>query len=78
LDTLVITALADQLLTPDRLATLLREAIRHKRTTEAGNLAKRVALQKELKNIETLIDRLYMAIADSLITVEIGRNWSKF
>jgi hypothetical protein len=39
LDRLVISALADQLLTPERLTALLREAIQHRRVIASGNAA---------------------------------------
>jgi site-specific DNA recombinase len=68
LDSLVVAGLADQLLTPDRLATLLREAIRHRRAQSSGTVTRRAALRKELKDIETQIDRLYTAIAEGTIT----------
>ena len=67
LDTLVVTALADQLMTPDRLTTLLREAIRQRRASASGNLAKQAALRKELKAIEVQIDRLYGAVAEGTV-----------
>jgi site-specific DNA recombinase len=68
LDTLVITGLADQLLTPDRLTTLLREANAHRKASTSGNQAKSAALKKELKNIEGQIDRLYGAIAEGIVS----------
>jgi site-specific DNA recombinase len=67
LDRLVINALADHLLTPDRLTTLLREAIRHRRALASGNTARRSALRSELKEIATQIDRLLTAVANGTI-----------
>ena len=67
LDTLVVSALADQLMTPDRLTTLLREAIRHRRASASDNLARQSALRKELKSIEAQIDRLYVAVAEGAV-----------
>jgi len=67
LDSLVIGALADHLLTPARLLSLLREAQSHRRTTASGALVRRAALRKELKAIETQIDRLFSAVADGTI-----------
>lgn len=67
LDDLVITALADHLLTPDRLTTLLREASRHRKASASGNQTKRAALRKELKNIEGQIERLLTAVAEGTI-----------
>ena len=63
-----MSGLADRLLTPDRLSALLREAIRHRRTQSSDTAARRVALRKELKDIEAQIDRLYTAIAEGTIT----------
>jgi site-specific DNA recombinase len=68
LDTLVITGLTDQLLTPDRLTTLLRQANAHRKASTGGNQAKSAALKKELKNIEGQIDRLYGAIAEGVVS----------
>ena len=62
------SGLADQLLTPDRLANLLKEAIRYRRAQSSGMAARRTALRKELKDIEAQIDRLYTAIAEGTIT----------
>jgi len=67
LNRLVITALADQLLTPDRLTILLREAIRHRRAIASGNATRRSALRSGLKSIETQIDRLLSAVAEGTI-----------
>lgn len=68
LDDLVITALTDQLLTPDRLTTLLREATRHRKARASGNQARRAALKKELKNIEGQIERLLTAVAEGTVS----------
>ena len=68
LDGLVLSALADQLLTPDRLTALLREAIRHRKANLSGNQAKRAALRRELKTLEGQIERLYDAIAQGIVT----------
>ena len=43
LNRLVVNVLADQLLTPDRLTILLREAIRHRRAIASGNASQRSA-----------------------------------
>ena len=55
---LVVGALADQLLTADRLTTLLREAQRHRKAI-AGD-----AVHRRAKDADTRIDRLYTALAD--------------
>jgi len=67
LDRLVISAIADQLLTPDRLTVLLREAIRHRRALASGSAARRSALLKELRGIEAQIDRLLSAVAEGTV-----------
>ena len=67
LDKLVLAALADQLLTPERLVTLLREAIRHRRDLASNNAGRRSALQKDLKHAETSIERLLTAVADGTV-----------
>ena len=67
LNRLVVTALADRLLTPDRLTTLLREAIRHRRAIASGNASQRSALRNDLKSIETQIDRLLTAVAEGSV-----------
>ena len=67
LDRLVVTALADQLLTPDRLTILLREAIRHRRAIASANDTQRSALRSDLKNAETQIDRLLTAVAEGTV-----------
>jgi len=55
LNRLVVTALADWLLTPDRLTTLLLEAIRHRRASVSGYAVQRSALRNNLKSIEAQI-----------------------
>jgi site-specific DNA recombinase len=67
LDSLVVSALADQLLTPGRLQELLKAAQRHRRASSAGALQQRSGLRKELKAIEAQIDRLFSAVAEGTI-----------
>ena len=67
LDKLVLGALADQLLKPDRLVELLREAIRHRKALAADKTVQRTALRKDLKNAESQIDRLVTAIAEGTV-----------
>jgi DNA invertase Pin-like site-specific DNA recombinase len=62
LDNLVLVALADGLLTPERLVTLLREAIRHRRELASNNTTRRTALRNELKSAEAQIERLLSAV----------------
>jgi site-specific DNA recombinase len=67
LDRLILSALADRLLTPDRLATLLREAIRHRHSTTSQNRTQRTALEKQRKGIDAQIERLITAVADGTL-----------
>lgn len=68
LDQLIIGALADRLLTPERLVILLRQAQAHRRSLASGNLHRRSDLRKRLKVSETKIGHLYQAIEDGLVT----------
>ena len=68
LDQLVIGALADKLLTGDRLIELLRQAHAHRRNVTSGNLQRRAELTKRRKAVETKIGRFHTAIADGLVT----------
>jgi site-specific DNA recombinase len=63
----VISALADQLLTPNRLAVLLRAAISHRRAADSHKTDRRKELRKDLKVIQEQIGRLLEAIADGTI-----------
>jgi site-specific DNA recombinase len=67
LDKLVLGALADQLLTPERLTTILGEALKHRRAMASQSGAKRTALKTDLKNQETQIERILTAIADGAV-----------
>jgi site-specific DNA recombinase len=67
LDKLVLGALADRLLTPQRLVTLLREAIRHRREMASNNATQRTTLRNNLKNAEVQIERLLTALADGTV-----------
>ena len=68
LDRLVLGALADHLLTPERLPQLLREAYRHRRAVTANNRERRSALTKQLTEAETKIGRLYTAVENGTLT----------
>ena len=76
LDRLVVGALADKLLTPERLPGLVREALRH-RNRLSQSRARKSALQKQLRETDTQIGRLIAAVADgtlpdaSLVRVKI-------
>ena len=67
LDGLVISALADQLLTPERLITLLNQAIRHRKAMASDHGAQRTSLRKELRTIDAQIDRLVTAVAEGSV-----------
>ena len=67
LDRLVISALADHLLKPDRLTTLLSEAIRHRRAIASAYTAQRTALRNDLKGTESQIDRLLTAVTEGTV-----------
>ncbi len=67
LDKLVISALADKLLTPERLGTLLREAIRHRRSATSETRARRSALERQRKETERQIERLITAVAEGTL-----------
>ena len=49
LDALVLEALTDRLMTPERLTVLLREALRHRREMAAQTAGKRQAIKAGLK-----------------------------
>ena len=68
LNGLVIGALADRLLTPERLPVLLREAIKHRKTLNSGNLHRRSSLCKQLKETDAQIRRLYAALAEGTVS----------
>ncbi|HEY5237419.1 MAG TPA: recombinase family protein [Rhizomicrobium sp.] len=65
-DRLVIGALTDQLLNPERLPVLLREAHKHRRALTSGNLHRRSALRRQLKETDAQIRRLYTALAEGI------------
>ncbi|MGH6890346.1 MAG: hypothetical protein ACREHF_14315 [Rhizomicrobium sp.] len=67
LDGLVISALADKLLTPERLPQLLREAQKHQNATASGNLQRRSEPRKRLKDLETQANRLLTALAEGTV-----------
>ena len=64
LDQLVLGALADQLLTLERLVILLREAIRRRRSLAANHTTQRTALRSNLKSTEAQIERLLAAVTE--------------
>ena len=68
LDDMVLTALAGQLITPERLPVLLFEARKHQRATSSVNIERRAALRKRIKDLEQQIDRLYGALREGTVT----------
>jgi hypothetical protein len=68
LDDMVLTALADQLITPERLPAILTEARKHQRTTSSANIQRRAALKNRIKDREQQIDRLYRALREGTVT----------
>jgi site-specific DNA recombinase len=67
LDQLVISALADKLLTPERLPQLLREAQKHQNATASGILQRRSEMRKRLRDLETQANRLLAALAEGTV-----------
>jgi chromosome segregation ATPase len=65
---LIVKALADHLLTPERLPQLLREANRHRRDLASGKPHRRSELRRRLKDIDKQIDRLLSALAERTVT----------
>jgi hypothetical protein len=68
LDRLVLGALTDHLLTPERLPELLRGAYRRRRTASESIQQRRSVLTKQLKEAESKIGRLYAAVEDGTLT----------
>ncbi len=68
LNRLVIGALADQLLTAERLCLLLREVQKHRRALASGNIQRRSPLRRQLKETERQIRNLYAALAEGNVT----------
>ncbi len=67
LDDVVLTALSETLLTPERLPVLLQEARKHQRALASGNLQRRSALRKRLKELEAQANRLYAALRQGVV-----------
>ncbi len=67
LDKLVLGALADEIITPERLVVTIREALRHRRERASQTAAKRQTLKLALKNVEAQIERLVSAVAAGTI-----------
>ncbi len=67
-DKLVIAALAERLLTPERLTNLLAEAHRHRRAIASNGAQRRTALRKQLTDTGKQLQRLYTALAEGTVT----------
>ncbi|HEY1613372.1 MAG TPA: recombinase family protein [Rhizomicrobium sp.] len=68
LDELVLTALSGQLMTPERLPLLLQEARKHQRAMTSGNLQRRAALKKRIKELDTQAARFFAALREGIVT----------
>jgi site-specific DNA recombinase len=63
LNALVLGALADRLLSPERLPTLIREALGHRHKAATQNRMRKSALEKQVRETSAKIDRLIAAVA---------------
>jgi hypothetical protein len=63
-DRLILGALTDQLLTPERLPTLLRAAQKHRHALASGNVQRRYTLRKQEGELHRKIQNLYAALAE--------------
>lgn len=66
-DDLVLGALADKLLTPERLPALLSAALKHRRSQASGNLHRRSELRRRRDELTKKIGNLYDAVADGTV-----------
>ena len=64
LNALVLGALTDRLLTPERLPGLIRDALRHRYKSASQTRTRKSALEKQLKETNAKIGRLITAVAD--------------
>ena len=67
LDRLVVGALADKLLTPERLPGLVRDALRYRNKTATQTRARKSALQKQIHETDAQIGRLIDAVAQGVL-----------
>jgi site-specific DNA recombinase len=63
-DRLILGALTDQLLTPERLPILLRAAQKHRHALASGNVQRRSTLRRQLDEVNRKIRNLYAALAE--------------
>jgi site-specific DNA recombinase len=73
LNPLVVNALADHLLTPERVPVLLREAYKQRTKSVAGNAQRGSALRVQLRETDGQVRRLYAALAESTVS-----DWPMF
>lgn len=66
-DSLVLGALADRLLTPEHLPTLLSAPLKHRRSQAAGNVHRRSELRRKRDELTTRISKLYDAVASGTV-----------
>lgn len=64
LDALVLGALTERLLLPERLPGLIHDALRHRHQSASQNRTRKSALEKQLKETNAKIARLIAAVAD--------------
>ncbi len=64
---LVLDAMAGQLLTSDRLPQLLRDVQRHRRAMANGNVHRRTALRRQLKETDRQIRNLLDGLAQGIV-----------
>ena len=67
LNALVLGALADQLLKPERLPALIRDALNLRHKTATQNRVRKSALEKQIRETSGKIDRLIAAVADGAL-----------
>ncbi len=70
LDTLVLSALADRVLTPERLKAMLKELKQQFELLRSKHGDVLRAMQKELTELETALNRLYVAIEKGLVPMD--------
>ena len=70
LDNLVLTALADKVLTPERLKAMLKELKAQLEASRGKQSAALQSMQRELNELETGLNRLYEAIERGLIPMD--------
>jgi site-specific DNA recombinase len=70
LDSLVLSALADKVLTPDRLKSMLVEMKRHLKQLRSSEDESLRVLQKELGELEQATNRLYESVEKDLLPMD--------